>query len=181
MSLSAHRGWRAVRATAFGGVLLLTLLTAGCAKQSPSVVAYVGNSKITEQQVDDAVGGVSSILEEGQTVSRPAVVNALIHGVIAEHLAAANKITITDGDRDALIKNSNLAPLLNVPEGRPVAYDVADQQIVSEKLGSTAYIAALAKQPVILNPRFGVLDPNQKTIITDRSASLAKPLPSPTP
>ena len=181
MSLSAHRAWRAARATVFGGVLLLTLLAAGCAKQDPSVVAYVGNSKITEQQVDDAVEGVSSILEEGQTVSRPAVVNALIHGVIADHLAAANKITITDGNRDALIKNINLAGLLNVPKGRPIAYDVADQQIVSEKLGSAAYIAALAKQPVILNPRFGVLDPNQKTIITDKSASLAKPLPSPTP
>jgi hypothetical protein len=52
---------------------------------------------------------------------------------------------------------------------------------VSEKLGSEAYIAALAKQQVILNPRFGVLDPNQKTIITDKSASLTEPLSSPTP
>src|SRR5215212_1535250 len=181
MSLSAHRAWRAARATVYGGVLLLTVLAAGCAKQDPSVVAYVGNSKITEQQVDDAVEGVSSILEEGQTVSRPAVVNALIHGVIADHLATANKITITDGNRDALIKNSNLAGLLNVPKGRPIAYDVADQQIVSEKIGSEAYIAALGKQPVTLNPRFGVLDPNEKTIIADQSASLAKPMPSPTP
>jgi hypothetical protein len=181
MSLSAHRGWRAVRVTVLGGVLLLTLLIAGCAKQGPSVVAYVDNSKITQQQVDDAVEGVSSILQEGQSVSRAAVVNAMIHGVIAENLAATNKITITDGDRDALIKNSNLAGLLNVPKGRPIAYDLADQQIVSEKLGSEAYIAALAKQQVILNPRFGVLDPNQKTIITDKSASLTEPLPSPTP
>src|SRR4030095_13549436 len=100
-----------------------------------SVVAYVDSSKITQQQVDDAIDGVSSILQEGQQVSPPAVVNALIHGVIAEHLAAANKITITDGERDALIKNSNLAGLLNVPKGRPIAYDVADPQILSDKMG----------------------------------------------
>jgi hypothetical protein len=181
MSFSAHRGWHAVRATVLGGVLLLTLLVSGCAKQDPSVVAYVGNSEITQKQVDDAVQGVSSILQEGQSVSRQAVVNAMIHGVIAENLAAANNITITDSDRDALIKNSNLAGLLNVAKGRPIAYDVADQQIVSEKLGSEAYIAALAKEPVKLNPRFGVLDPNQKTIITDQSAALAKPMSSPTP
>ena len=180
MSLSAHRRWRAARAGVLG-VVLLTVLAAGCAKQDPSVVAYVGDSKITQQQVDDAVEGVSSILQEGQSVSPPAVVNAMIHGLIAENLAAANNITITDGDRDALIKNSNLAGLLNVPKGRPIAYDVADQQIVSEKLGSEAYIAAIAKQPVTLNPRFGVLDPNQKTIITDKSAALTKPMPSPTP
>ena len=181
MSLSAHRSWPAVRAVVLAGVVLLTLLTAGCARQDPSVVAYVGNSKITQQQVDDALEGVSSILQEGQSVSRPAIVNAMIHGLIAQDLAAANNIAITDGDRDALIKNSNLAALLDVPKGRPIAYDVADQQIVSQKLGSEAYLAAVAKQQVTLNPRFGVLDPNQKTIITDKSAALAKPMPSPTP
>jgi hypothetical protein len=181
MSLSARRRWRAVRAVVLAGVVLLTLLTAGCARQDPSVVAYVGNSEITQQQVDDAVEGVSSILQEGQSVSRSAIVNAMIHGLIAQDLAAANNIVITDSNRDTLIKNSNLAGLLNVPKGRPIAYDVADQQIVSQKLGSEAYLAAVAKQPVTLNPRFGVLDPNQKTIITDKSAALAKPMPSPSP
>jgi hypothetical protein len=170
-----------VRAAALAGVLAITLFAAGCAKADPSVVAYVDDSEITQQQVDDAVEGVSSILQEGQQVSQAAVVNAMIHGVIAEQLAAANKITITDGERDALIKNSDLAGLLNVPEGRPIAYDVADQQIVSGKLGSEAYLAAVAKEPVTLNPRFGVLDPNQKTIINDKSASLAKPVATPTP
>jgi hypothetical protein len=175
-----HRS-RALRATALAGILAIVLATAGCAKADPSVVAYVDGSEITQQQVDDAVAGVSSILQEGQQVSHAAVVNAMIHGVIAEKLAAANKITITDGERDALIKNSNLAGLLNVPKGRPIAYDVADQQIVSGKLGSEAYLAAVANEPVTLNPRFGVLDPNQKTIINDKSASLAKPVATPTP
>ena len=175
-----HRS-RALRATALAGILAIVLATASCAKADPSVVAYVDGSEITQRQVDDAVAGVSSILQEGQQVSQAAVVNAMIHGVIAEKLAAANKITITDGERDALIKNSNLAGLLNVPKGRPIAYDVADQQIVSGKLGSEAYLAAVANEPVTLNPRFGVLDPNQKTIINDKSASLAKPVATPTP
>ena len=181
MGFSTRQKSRASRVTAVIGAIVIILCAASCAKADPSVVAYVDGSKITQQQVDDAVAGVSSILQEGQQVSPPAVVNAMIHGAIAEHLAAANKITITDGERDALIKNSNLAGLLNVPNGRPIAYDVADQQIVSNKLGSEAYLAAVAKQPVTLNPRFGVLDPNQKTIIADKSSSLAKPMASPTP
>jgi hypothetical protein len=175
------RGRYAARAAALIGVLVVTLFAGGCARADPSVAAYVGNSKITQQQVDDAVAGVSTILQEGQTVSRAAVVNALIHGLIAEKIAAANKITITDGERDALIKDSNLAGLLNVEKARPVAYDVADQQIVSSKIGSTAYLAAVNDQQVTLNPRFGVLDPSQKTIITDKSASLAEPAPAQTP
>ena len=171
----------ALRATGLVGAVVIILLTASCAKAAPSVVAYVDGSTITQDQLDDALDGVSSILQEGQSVSSPAVVNVLIHGIIADKLAAANNITITDGDRDALIKNTNLAGLLNVPNGRPIAYDVADQQIVAGKLGSEAYLAAVAKEPVTLNPRFGVLDPNQKTIINDKSASLAKPVATPTP
>ena len=182
MSFLARSGRRMSRAGALIGVVAITTsILAGCAKADPSVVAYVDGSTITQQQLDDAVEGVSSILQEGQSVSDPAVINAMIHGVIAERLAADNKITITDGDRDAVIKNSNLAGLLNVPKGKPVAYDVADQQIVSGKLGSEAYLAAAAQQAVTLNPRFGVLDPTQKTIIDDKSASLAKPVATPTP
>jgi hypothetical protein len=177
MRFLTYRRRCAVRAAALIGVVVVTLFAAGCAKAEPSVAAYVGNSKITQQQVDDAVDGVSAILEEGQSVSQAAVINAMIHGLIAEKVAAANKITITDGERDALIKNSNLAGLLNVPKARPLAYDVADQQIVSDKIGSTAYLAAVADQQVTLNPRFGVLDPKQKTIIADQSASLAEPAP----
>jgi hypothetical protein len=177
----AHRGLSALRASALAGVLAFTLFAGGCANAEPSVVAYVGTSRITQQQLDDAVEGVSSIVQEGQRVSNAAVINALIHGLIAEKVAAANKITITDSERDALIKNSNLAGLLEVPQGRPVAYDLADQQIVSGKLGSEAYLAAVSEQQVTLNPRFGVLDPRQKTIITDQSASLAEPSPTQTP
>jgi hypothetical protein len=181
MRFLTYRGRCAARAAALIGVVVVALFAAGCAKAEPSVAAYVGNSKITQQQVDDAVEGVSAILEEGQSVSQAAVINAMIHGLIAEKAAAANKITITDGERDALIKESNLAALLNVEKGRPVAYDVADQQIVSGKIGSAAYLAAVSDQQVTLNPRFGVLDPNQKTIITDQSASLAEPAPTQTP
>jgi hypothetical protein len=181
MRFLARDGRSAARAIALAGVVAVTLSAAGCGNAEPSVVAYVGPTKITQKQVDDAVEGVSSILEEGQTVSSSAVVNALIHGAIAEQLAADNKITITDGERDALIRNSNLAGLLNVPAARPVAYDVADQQIVSQKIGSAAYLTAVGQQQVTLNPRFGVLDPNQKTIIADQSASLAEPASSPSP
>jgi hypothetical protein len=179
--LLARRRPGVPRAIGLIGAMMIIVLTAGCAKADPSVVAYVDGSTITQRQLDDALDGVSSILQEGQSVSNPAVVNVMIHGIIADKLAAANKITITDGDRDAVIKNSNLAPLLNVPKGRPIAYDVADQQIVSGKLGSEAYLAAVAQQPVTLNPRFGVLDPAQKTIINDKSASLAEPVATPTP
>jgi hypothetical protein len=114
-------------------------------------------------------------------VSTEAVVNALIHGELADQVAAKEKLVITDADRIAILKDSNLAPLLNVAAAKPVLYDVADAQIVTRKLG-TRYLTEIAKINVTLNPRYGVLDQSQKTIVSDQSGSLAQPAsPSSTP
>ncbi len=177
-----HRTARQARVTAgAAGLALLALLASGCSGAEPGVVAYVGDTKITQQELDDAVEGVGVALA-GQQVSPQAVTNALIHGALAEDIAAANNITISDTERDGLIKGSNLAPLLGVPEAVVVAYDVADQELVARKLGDAAYLEAIGQAKVTLNPRMGVLDPAQKTIVTDQSGSLAEPvIPEPSP
>jgi parvulin-like peptidyl-prolyl isomerase len=160
--------------------VVVILALAGCANAEPGVVAYVGETRITQGQLDRAVAGVSATLEAGQQISRDAVVNVMIHGVLAEQIAAERNITVTDAQRETLIKNTELADLLTVPDARPIAFDVADQQIVAEKVGAQAYLNAVRERPVTLNPRFGVLDPTQKIIIGDRTGSLARPAPGPT-
>lgn len=154
---------------------LVVLLSAGCSNAAPGVVAYVGHAKITQRQVDSAVAAVSSTVQEGQTVNSAAVINAMIQGELSAQIAADKKIAITDGQREAFLKTTNLAPLLNVAGAKPVAYDVADQQIVSKQLGAARYLAEVAKRKVKLNPRYGVLDPKQKTIVENRSGSLSSP------
>ena len=160
-------------------VVALLALASGCANAEPNVVAYVGPTKISQDELDDAVAGVTSTLQEGQQVSKEAVVNVLIHGVMADQIAAANNITVTDAERDAVLKGSELAGLLAVPAAKPIAYDIADSQIVPSKVGAEAYLKAIGEQTVTLNPRYGVLDPAQKLIVTDQSGSLAKPVAPP--
>jgi len=96
------------------------LVTAACTRAEPGVVAYVGEDRITQHQVDEAVSGISSTLEEGQSVSTEAVVNALIHGELADQVAGKEHLVITDADRIAILKDSNLAPLMNVAAAKPV-------------------------------------------------------------
>jgi parvulin-like peptidyl-prolyl isomerase len=167
-----------------GGLVAVVavLALAGCADAQPSVVAYVGNDRITQGQFDRAVAGVSSTLQEGQQVSRDAVVNALIHGALAEQIAAARNIQVTDSERDEFLQSTDLAVLLNDPDARDLAYDVADQQLVSEEVGAEAYVAAVRDSSVTLNPRFGVLDPAQKLITSvEQTGSLSEPAPLATP
>jgi len=159
------------------GLVLVALTISGCANAEPSVVAYVDEARITQRQVDDAVNAISGTLEEGQRVSSQAVVNAMIHGELAEQVAARQNIVISDSDRDEVLKGSNLAPLLPVEAARPVLDDIADEQIVASRLGQQ-YVTEIGKINVTLNPRLGVLDPQQKTIIENQSSSLASSAPA---
>ena len=163
------------------GALALVATAAGCSGSHPNTVAYVGEERITQQQLDAAVAGVEETLEPGQQVAVSAVTNVLIHGAIAEQIAASRSITVTDAERDAVLRTSNLASLLEVPEAKSVAYDVATQQIVAGKIGAETYLAETGEMRVTLNPRFGVLDPAQKTIVDGQSSSLSRPAPAQTP
>lgn len=159
------------------GVLaaVVVLLSSGCVGGSPNTVAYVGDSRVTQSQLDAALDGVQQTLEQGQQVSAEAVVNVLIHGQIANQIAAQRNVTVTDAQRDALVAESNLAPLLEVPAAQPVAYALADQQLVAQAVGSEVYLQDVQATDVELNPRFGVLDPASKTIVEGQSSSLSLP------
>ena len=174
-SLPLPRPRRVVAAAA----VLLGLALAGCADASPGVVAYVGDDRITQSELDTAVTGISSALEEGQTVSSENVVNAMIQGRLAEQIATERRIALTDADRDAVLKGSGLEPLAGVEAAKPVVYDVADSQLVLQQLGEEAYLAEIGRRPVKLNPRYGVLDPARKAIVTGQSGSLSQPADAP--
>jgi hypothetical protein len=168
---------RAPRAAVASTLAALAVLASACSMSgSPSTVAYVGDTRVTQRQLDTALSGVQQTLQAGQQVSPSAVVNVMIHGALADQIAATNGLTITDTERDAVIKGSNLAPLLNVPDAKPIAYDLADQQLVAQAVGQDAYLKSVQGIAVDLNPRFGVLDPAQKTIVDGQSSSLSLPV-----
>lgn len=180
------RSWSTVppRSRVAAAALSLAALTAvaGCANANPAVAAYVDGTAISEKQLDASVAGVEQTVQEGQQVSPQAVLDAMVHGVIAEKIAARNGITVTDVDREAILKGSNLEPLLPIPAAKEVAYDIADQQIVAQKVGGQPYLDQVAQQQVTVNPRYGVLDEKQKLVDGEKSGSLARPAsPSPTP
>ena len=178
--MQTMRAWRRISGGLLSAAAVVAL--AGCANAEPSVVAYVGDARITQVQFDQAVTGVSSTLQEGQQVSRDAVVNAMIHGLLAEQIAADRNVTVTDAQRDEFLQTTDLAVLLSDPDARSLAYDVADQQLVSNEVGAEAYVAAVRDSSVTLNPRFGVLDPEQKLITSvEQTGSLSRPAPLATP
>lgn len=170
-----RRGW--LIATAMAGALTLT----GCAQANPSVVAYVGSTVITQQELDRALSGVEQTLQPGQQVSKPAVISVMIQGRLAEQIATDRQLAISDAERDQALSGSNLAPLLKIPDAKPLAYDFVDSQIVAQRVGAEEYLKVVAAADVRLNPRFGQLFPGDKTIQPNSSGSLSTPAPTPAP
>ena len=128
-----RRTARSAKFTArLAGLAVLALVASGCSGAEPGVVAYVGDTKITQRQLDEAFDGVTATLPD-QQIPSAAVADALIQGAIADRIAAANKIVITDSDRDALLKGSNLAPLIDDPRAKVVAYDAVDPELVARQ------------------------------------------------
>src|SRR5215212_6687935 len=117
---------RQVGRAGIAGLVLVALTVSGCSNAEPSVVAYVDEARITQRQVDDAVNAISGTLEEGQRVSSQAVVNAMIHGELAEQVAARQTIVISDSDRDEVCwtlnrkRSSRIGPARSHPPHLPV-------------------------------------------------------------
>jgi len=163
------------RRLAAGLLAALLLGGAGCARQNPSVVAYVGDGEITQSELDATYPAVVAALADAQPVQQGAVINVMIYGELAEQIAQERGIALTDAQRDALLRGSDIAPLLADPATKTIAYDLADQQIVAQQVGPEAFLAEVAEREVKLNPRYGVLDPQQKIIAGNQSGSLSTP------
>src|SRR5688500_19124272 len=70
---------------------------------------------------------------------RPATISTLFpyttlfrSGVLAEQIATEANISVTDSERETLIKNSELAGLLAVPDAKPIAFDIRSEEHTSE-------------------------------------------------
>lgn len=166
---------RARRGAAAAVAVLIVGVAGGCSQASPAVVAYVDGTEITQTQLDQAVSSVEGTLEAGQTVAKPAVVNALIHGQLATEVARRQGFTFTEVDRAAALEANGLTALLAQEDGREFANAVADQAILLSVMGSEAYVQAIAGADVTVNPRFGQLDPQTHQILEGSSGSLIKP------
>lgn len=167
------------RRMAAAGAVLTALVAAGCSHASPSVVAYVGDDQISQDQLNQVSSQVDLALKRATPVN--AVLQAMIQGKLVEQIAAAQHIVITDADRDAVVKASDYQTLASTPGGKTLAYDLADIAIVQTKLPPATFKAEVAKRKVTLNPRYGVFDAAKTTIVDGQSGSLSSPPAGATP
>jgi hypothetical protein len=161
-------------ALATAGVLALT----GCATGSPRSAAYVGESRISLEEVEhlsNEVANFTSDTSDNAATFRAAVVQILISNKIAE----ATKIEVTDEQRkQVLAADPSLPELEKVPDLASFISGWVDAQaIVATDKGREAYLAVIKDTSIRLNPRFGTWDSQQLGIVQGSTGSISEVAP----
>lgn len=138
-------------------------LFAGCSPM-PSTAVQVGDTRVTEAQVDRVVVGCESVGIGPDQVDRRTLVMSEILGAVAVEIATELDQTVTDEEALAVLRETaGESPALNDPECARIAAAGSKLQILVTKLGDDADIAMLQEMfeavPVDLNPRYGQWDP----------------------
>jgi hypothetical protein len=141
------------------------LALGGCA-ESATNVAVVNGKAITHSQFDRDLEGARQVSQ----LSDDQVLSVLIQGEVAAQVAERRGLQISDADRD---KQLNPA-VLQVPAAHDLAYDLADVQIVSSKIGEDQFKKALVSADVKVNPRYGSWDPRQSLAVVPGTGSLSQ-------
>ncbi len=165
-------------ALATTGVLAL----AGCASGSPQVAAYVGDSQISQAQVDQVaqvLADTSSDPEDTAGGFAPTVVQLMIQNEIVGVAADAKKLTVPDADRAAAIAGD---ATLSALSKNPLTTDfitsyVTTQMLLNTEAGATAAQEVALATPIRVNPRFGVWDDTRLGLIQGSSGSLSELAP----
>ena len=148
---------KAVRFIA-AGTVAAALALSGCAS-SPSSVAVVDGTMITEREVSEANAVVASVIGADERQTRKKVALDFIMGAAAAQVAERTGVTITDADRAALIATDQAATrVAQDPAGRAWADAASTNILLIQQLGEEKVRAELEAVDVQVNPRYGSWD-----------------------
>lgn len=140
----------------------------------------------TAFEVDGAIttnDAVTSMADHCGSVVTPfpwanmsALVSDMIHAKLAQQVADANNMVFTDDELRLPVQTGRLGDqykaMLNDPICGRLALNLTLEQALKEQMGTDGYTQAAGAIPVVINPRFGVWNPNDLTV--DGSGSLSK-------
>jgi hypothetical protein len=165
-------------ALATTAVLALT----GCASGSPQVAAYVGESQISQRQVDDVsrvLADISTDTTDSAGGFSSTVLQIMIQSKIVGLGADARKLTVAETDRQAAISgDATLSALSQNPATASFVKDyVGAQLLLQTEAGVTAAQEVAEATSIRVNPRFGTWDDSRLGLAEGSSGSLSSVAP----
>ena len=145
---------QAVRALA--AAVIASLALTGCAAQSPTDAATVSGVRIPESEIGLSIAALATATQSDPREIRLPVVNTAVLGLVAERLADAADIPLTDAARQPILDQvPQLQQIAQTEGGRLYVTDATNYVLVQRTMGEDAFLTECAKVDVALNPRYG--------------------------
>ncbi|MGC3953015.1 MAG: hypothetical protein QM804_01970 [Propionicimonas sp.] len=164
------RAAKALIALVVAGLLTLS----GCAGQNPNHAASIDGVAIPVSEVEAMLPVLTPYL---QNPSVATVTSVLVTTRIGAEVARQQQLEFTAEQREAAAASVMPPELAADPQAASFATDYVTTALVSEKLGQDAFLAAVAKLDVVVNPRYGTWDASHAAVVPG-TGSLSDPAPA---
>jgi len=164
------------KARVFAGLLAVASMLAltGCSVRAQTAFTVDGEVT-TVAQVKDMVDGCAAAVPPAMSASDMA--DNMIVAQVSRAMARDQDVQTSDADLTAMIQNgmiNGLPPaVLNDPTCAGLGVDLALQALLVFQMGGPAYLAAVQDHSIVVNPRFGTLNPDDLTLTGSGSLSQA--------
>lgn len=143
--------------------LTLILGLAACSP-SPSTAAIVGDTTITQAELDEYTAGCREAGLKEEDVPKVALLNSLIRKKIGADLVAEKKLDISDEKLRDHLDQSGGRNLLSYPKCAELAISELRMKVILQLVPEKEIIEWIAGVDVELNPRYGQWQVEQGSI-----------------
>lgn len=158
-----------------------SVVLTGCAAQNPNDAATVAGVPVPERDVEVATSALTAATQGDPRQIRLPVANTAILGAVADNLARAHDVAITEASRRQLLQQvPQLSQIAQTEGGRLYVEDATKYVVVARRLGEDRFLSECSKLDVTVNPRYGTWIP-ESCQLSGSTGSLSQPVPTPMP
>ena len=128
---------------------------AGCAAPSGGTAFDVNGATISTRAVDQAATDCAKLVGSTHDKIREQVATMYLQGLIAQQVAVADNVTISDGEKSAVVKAQNLNQLMDGGACQNAVDTWLNIAVLQQKVGAQKLLADAQKLSVQVNPIYG--------------------------
>ena len=128
---------------------------AGCAVPSGGTAFDVNGTTISNRDVNQAATDCAKLVGSTPDKIRTQVATMYLQGLIAQQVAAANGVSVSDSEKAAIAKSQNLKPLMDGSACQSAVGTWLTIAVLQQKMGAQKLVSEANKLTVKVNPIYG--------------------------
>ena len=137
---------------------------AGCAAPTGGTAFDVNGATISTRAVDRSATDCAKLVGSTHDKIREQVATMYLQGLIAQQVAAADNVTISDGEKSAVVKAQNLGQLMDGAACQDAVETWLNIAVLQEKVGAQKLLADAKSLNVQVNPIYGPFQPSNLSL-----------------